>query len=149
MIVVFIFTSASKTQQLLGASGRNTGLITYASLAILLAGSAIVANEAMVKRFVWVAISIGALSGLYGFLQFSNLDPINWENSYNPVIGFLGNPNFQSSFVSIAFIPSLVYLWERKHRWILIVVVTFVLIFTLYICESTQGYIALLASINL
>ena len=147
MIVVFIFTSASKTQQLLGASGRNTGLITYASLAILLAGSAIVASEAMVKRFVWVAISIGALSGLYGFLQFSNLDPINWENSYSPVIGFLGNPNFQSSFLGLVCVMATAFLLNRKlsksKQFTLLITILF-LLFIIRVTYSQQGFLIFL-----
>jgi hypothetical protein len=44
-------------------------------------------------------LGAGSISIVYGVLQALKLDPINWVNQYTPVIGFLGNPNFQSSFV--------------------------------------------------
>lgn len=147
MIITVLISKAPFEQELFGRTGRGLGFITYFSLVVLLLFTAVKIDFSDISKISQGLLISCLFSSIYSIFQFFGLDFFDWNTRTNGVIGTIGNPNFQSSFVSIAFIPSLVYLWERKQRWILIVVVTFVLIFTLYICESTQGYIALLASI--
>ncbi len=147
MIIAVLISKAPFEQELFGRTGRGLGFITYFSLVVLLLFTAIKIDFSDISKISQGLLISCLFSSIYSIFQFFGLDFFDWNTRTNGVIGTIGNPNFQSSFVSIAFIPSLVYLWERKQRWILIVLVTFVLIFTLYICESTQGYIALLASI--
>jgi hypothetical protein len=44
-------------------------------------------------------------------------------------------------------IPTIVHLWNSKHRWISLILVTPILVFTIYISQSTQGYIGSSAAI--
>jgi hypothetical protein len=60
-----------------------------------------VASEILLRKIAWFLLGTGALSVAYGLLQSADRDPIEWANQYSPVIGFLGNPNFQSSFVAL------------------------------------------------
>jgi O-antigen ligase len=51
-------------------------------------------------------IFTGVISASYCSLQTINADPIKWSNPYNPIVGFLGNPNFASSFLAITALAS-------------------------------------------
>ena len=42
-------------------------------------------------------------------MQTIDADPINWSNPYNAIVGFLGNPNFASSFLAIAALAAFGY----------------------------------------
>jgi hypothetical protein len=73
-----------------------------------------------------------------------DLDPLNWTNSYSPVIGFLGNPNFQSSFMAITataafsmILKSSVKSWLRVSYLVYI----FFALFLIYKSNSQQGYL--------
>jgi hypothetical protein len=59
----------------------------------------------------------------------------------------LGNPNSQSSFAAMIFIPTLVMFWNSKYRWLVLLLALPILLFTLYISQSTQGYIGLILAI--
>jgi hypothetical protein len=92
----------------------------------------------------------GGLSIGYGLLQAVGADPIKWVNQYSPVIGFLGNPNFQSSFVGFSGILAFGYICskELKISWRLgyyayLLIVPFVIIKT----DSQQGFLVLAGGI--
>ena len=106
IILVLVFSGAPFNQQFYGVTGRNTGVITYSSLIFIAAGAALVSNLSLIEKISMSLIACGVLSALYGLLQTFNLDPINWSNPYNPIVGFFGNPNFQSSFYGITAIAA-------------------------------------------
>jgi O-antigen ligase len=147
MLAVILKSDAPWEQQFFGRTGRGLGFITYFSLLIVM-----IYVARIIKFLDLSKISLGlliscSLSSTYSIFQFFGIDFSDWRTATNGIIGTIGNPNFQSSFAAIAFIPSITYLWSRKSRLILIPAVLSLLLFTLYICESTQGYIALLTSI--
>ena len=149
MIIVMLRSDAPIEQQLYGRTGRGLGFLTYISLIIILLYTVkIVTYFDLTRIFQGVFISC-TLSSIYSILQFFGIDFSDWRTQTNGIIGTIGNPNFQSSFVAIAFIPTLAYLWSVRYKYFLIGLVGSVLLFTLYICESTQGYIALAAALAL
>ena len=102
LILVFLVSGTNPAQEFFGTFGRATGLVAYLSLCFLLLSAVIAASTQVLTRFVWVLLIAGGLSISYGVIQLMGADPINWVNQYSPVIGFLGNPNFQSSFVGFS-----------------------------------------------
>jgi len=96
------FHDNARAKQLYGEFGRNTGIITYLALTILMLAAALIATKHFAIKVSKVLSACGFLSTLYGFIQWLNLDPIEWSNSYGiSVVGFFGNPNFMSSFLGI------------------------------------------------
>jgi hypothetical protein len=92
----------------------------------------------------------GGLSIGYGLLQAVGADPIKWVNQYSPVIGFLGNPNFQSSFIGFSGILAFgcICSKELKISWRVayyayLLVGAFVILKT----ESQQGFLVLAGGI--
>jgi len=147
MILVMMFSKAPFEQEFYGKTGRGLGFITYFSLLIIMI---FVSQKIQITELSKIAFGLllsCCLSSLYSVSQFYGFDFFNWRTQTNGIIGTIGNPNFQSSFVAIAFIPSIIYVWSTPYRLILTTVVSGVLLFTLYITESTQGYIALVSSV--
>jgi O-antigen ligase len=102
LLLVFLISGTNPAQEFFGTFGRATGLVAYLSLCFLLIAAVVSASASVLSRFTWVLFFSGGLSVGYGFIQIIGADPINWVNQYSPVIGFLGNPNFQSSFVGLS-----------------------------------------------
>ena len=99
-----------------GTFGRATGFVAYISLTFLFLAGAIASSEAVIKKFSSTLIVAGLFSSIYGFFQSINVDVFNWVNQYSPVIGFLGNPNFQSSFVGFSGIAVFAFLLSKGAK---------------------------------
>ena len=102
LFLVFLVSGTNPAQEFFGTFGRATGLVAYLSLCFLFLAAVVSASTTVLSRFAWVLLTAGGLSAGYGVIQIIGADPIKWVNQYSPVIGFLGNPNFQSSFVGLS-----------------------------------------------
>jgi O-antigen ligase len=114
LLSAFIASDLPKWTQVFGVNGRNTGLFTYVSLVFVMIASALMTKKGFEKRLVWSLLLGGLISGLYGAIQTLGLDPAGWVNPYSPVIGFLGNPDFQSSFIGMTAVAALAILIGPK-----------------------------------
>jgi len=110
LIVVLLIAGTNPYQEFFGTNGRATGFVAYVALAALLLGAAVVASSHFLNSFSRTLLIAGGLSIGYGFLQAVGADPIKWVNQYSPVIGFLGNPNFQSSFVGFSGVLAFAFI---------------------------------------
>jgi hypothetical protein len=150
MLMVLIFTDAPFDQQIFGRTGRGLGLITYVSLLIVLLGVTIFFTHSDYQLIVNGICISSSLSSFYSILQYFGLDLFNWVTRTNGIIGTLGNPNFQSAFAAISLPFALVFFRKNdfKSR---IIGTTFALItsFTIFICNSYQGYISALLSFSI
>jgi O-antigen ligase len=136
-------------QQFFGRTGRGLGFITYFSLIVILLASAIfIKKSGLSKLLFWLVISSG-ITSLYSLMQRFGLDIFEWETKTNGIIGTLGNPNFQGSFAAMALVPALVYFWSPRTTRVYSLSFSLILIITIVVCQSTQGYIAALASISI
>jgi O-antigen ligase len=142
LFLVLVFSGAPFNQQFYGVTGRNTGVITYISLIFIAAGSALVSNLSLIEKISMSLIAVGVLSALYGLLQTFGLDPINWSNPYNPIVGFFGNPNFQSSFYGITSIAAFSLVFKSKQKiYLRLFAVVFIVtsVFLILRSNSQQG----------
>lgn len=142
LFIVFFFSGAGAWAQLYGAYGRNTGLVAYVGLALMLAAVVFVSNLSFVRKLMWVLIFTGAVNAVYGMLQWTGKDPVNWNNPYNPIVGTLGNPNFVSAHLGIAGLASLAFLLESGNSALiraLLAVNVLVSLFVAYQSNSSQG----------
>jgi O-antigen ligase len=106
LTLVLFLADAPFNQQFFGVNGRNTGFLAYVSLVFLSLGASFASSSKFLERIGYSTISIGILSVFYGLLQTSGNDPIKWNNPYNSVITFLGNPNFASSSLGICSVAA-------------------------------------------
>lgn len=139
------------TQGIFGVHGRNTGLLTYFSFMVLLFGAFHISSQKELKRFVKTLKIAGLLSAAYGLIQFFDVDPAGWDIFASPVVGFLGNSNFQSAFLAIfACVAFSQGIFGRSNRWLnfMFAIFAFVIVF---LTQARQGLIAFIlgASISL
>jgi hypothetical protein len=83
----------------------------------------------------------------YGVIQAVGGDPFEWVNPYSPVFGFLGNPNFQSSFLGILGAVVFTQLLSGAHTLQLKGAYIGYLLLTIYVINETasqQGFLVLL-----
>lgn len=149
MLIVMVFTQAPFEQQFFGRTGRGLGFSTYISLIIILLASTFFslennATQKLISGIVFACV----ISSAYSVLQRFGYDIFDWISYTNGIIGTLGNPNFQSSFLAMALMPACIVFTNSRFKVVNTFSLVLFLLFTLYLCESTQGYVAGLASIS-
>ena len=150
LIVVLFFAGTNPYQEFFGTYGRSTGFVAYVALAFLMLGAVVVASAKYVSTFAQYLLVAGGLSIGYGLLQAIGADPIKWVNQYSPVIGFLGNPNFQSSFVGFSGVLAFGFICAQglKNSWRIGYVAYLLLaIFVINKTDSQQGLLVLAGGI--
>jgi O-antigen ligase len=147
LTVVLLISGTNFYQEFFGANGRSTGYVAYLALSFLLLSAAVTAHGESIKRVTLSLLSAGLLTIVYGVIQALNLDPIKWANPYAPVIGFLGNPNFQSSFVGFSGVMAFSMILGKavKATW-RAGYLTYILLSAYVIREtdSQQGFLVLI-----
>jgi len=142
LVLVFFLAGTNPNQEFFGTYGRSTGLLAYFSLCFLLVAAAVAYSEELVNRVKNAFLVAGALSIFYGLIQAFGLDPFPWVNQYSPVFGFLGNPNFQSSFLGLTAVFAFALMFDSiKKAPLLISYVTYqvIALYVIYRTESQQG----------
>jgi O-antigen ligase len=114
-LVLFV-SGAPFNQQFFGTFGRNTGYLAYVSLILLAFGSMVCADKRMIRLVAFSLLATGFCTAFYGALQVTKNDPVSWNNPYNPIIGFLGNPDFASAFLGISFVVGIGLLLDNKLK---------------------------------
>jgi O-antigen ligase len=144
MFSTIFLSGAGFISQLYGTYGRNTGALTYFALAMMALASFIVAHREFIEKLIWIFIASGTLNSIYGLVQYLRLDPIDWSNPYNPIVGTLGNPNFISAHLGITGLASLAILLSQKGRRKLQMMLLLNIFFSLFVIlksNSSQGLI--------
>jgi len=144
LLLVWIFAPANKVQQFFGGGGRQTGLLTYLALAIILLGALRASSKELLLLVLRALTISGALSIVYGFVQAADGDPIGWTNPYSPVFGFFGNPNFQAAFMGFSAAALTVFILSGtiKPVWRgLSGLYVLSALFVIYASKSQQGFL--------
>lgn len=147
MILVFFFSGSNILQEFYGTSGRNTGFLAYFTLIILMITTAFGADRSNLDFFIKALLATGAISTAYGFFQFLGVDPANWLNPYSPVIGFLGNPDFQSAFLGIVSTVIVGLLLDSRTSKMFKTVMIINLLITLVVILETKAQQGILVTI--
>jgi hypothetical protein len=101
----------------------------------------------VISRFAIFLLITGGLSMVYGIIQLLGDDPVKWNNPYSAVIGFLGNPNFQSSFVGLSGVLALSMLIDgnkKKTTRLGYLGYLALALFVISATDSQQGFLVLL-----
>ena len=128
-----------------GENQRRNGFLTYLSLIIFMLAAAIYVKLETIKRLTYVAFFTGLVLAIYGLMQISGLDFVQWTNPYNAVISTVGNPNFAAAVMammaSIVFGPVLNDSYNLYYRFASLLL-TFILLVAIYSSGARQGLIA-------
>lgn len=139
MSLVLLFSSTPFNQQFYGMNGRNTGALSYFALICLAIGASLIAKTSYVEKVVYALLGTGLLTVGYGFLQTTGNDPVKWNNPYNSMLGFLGNPNFSSSFLGITSVAAVAFGLKVSARIYLRIASIIYIILALYLIIKSQS----------
>jgi O-antigen ligase len=116
--LVVLFSGANITAQFLGTYQRQTGALTYTSLALFMLSASFVSDSDFVKRFIRITLIVGVILIVYGNLQYFGLEPFPYVNAYtvNAPIGTFGNSNFQSAFMGIIGVVSFTMVFNKSYK---------------------------------
>ncbi len=139
LFTTLFFSGAPKIQQIFGAGGRNTGLLSYLALVFVLLAALLISNQVNLKFISIAFIGVGFLNVCYGLIQSAGGDPVKWSNPYSPVIGFLGNPNFSSSIIGLTcVVPTALILYSKVGKSIKASLALYELV-AIYVILKTQS----------
>ena len=149
IFVTFLFKSSPVTQALYGTYGRNTGLLASLSLVLIGFTGSLAQTQKIISRAYFVLLFTGVVCGFYCILQYLGIDPIDWNSTYKPIYGTLGNPNFASAFMGMTGSAALVLLFSNRNLLAKISAFAFILVafFVTIASESWQGTAMILIAI--
>lgn len=152
ILLILSILSDLKLIAFFGETQRALGFFTYLGFSIFMIAFSYFFDYAFISRFLVGVAVLGASFIIYGVLQFTGNDPVNWINQYNPIIGTLGNPNFAAAFMAILGVLSFSFTFSPEYK--LLVRVVFALIFAglfliIILSEARQGLLAILLGISL
>jgi O-antigen ligase len=143
-------TAPVTSMAVIGAYGRNSGLLAYAAALVLFVVGVRAFGSGKARTLVGAVVLAGLFTATYGLLQKAGLDAIPWNNPFNPIIAALGNPNFASGYLGVAASVgaggALDAGWSRGWRALCGVTSALCLV-TAALSASVQGPIAAVAGL--
>jgi O-antigen ligase len=142
-ILSYFLSGVSNLDGLYGVFGRNNGLLTSISLALICIYAAQISNNRTTTSTINTLVLCGGLSAVYGLIQSLGLDPFDWTTAYTPVFGFLGNPNFHSSFMAMTAATSLLLILQHKNnqKKLFYLALGMLSLYNINKTESQQGFV--------
>ena len=152
ILLVVLLSDANVTAQFLGRYQRQTGALTYISLALLMFSASLVSEHVFMKRFIRTTLIVGIILIVYGNFQHFGLEPFSYQSAYteNAPIGTFGNPNFQSAFMGMVGVVSFTMTLNKSYKNSTRVGLGLVGIASLIVVDetlSTQGYLNFIAGL--
>ena len=150
LILVVIFSGSNFNQEFFGTNGRATGFVAYSSLAGLFLAAVATSTHASLNRVSWFLVGTGFLSLTYGIVQAQGIDPIKWVNKYSPVVGFVGNPDFQSSLMGFSGVMAISIAINREITKGIRIALTVYIGLSLFVIKETkaqQGFLVFLGGL--
>lgn len=151
MILVLAFSGTGFWLQIYGTYGRNTGVLTYIALTLLLISCVIAADLQFVESFIAVTISVGVLLTIYGQIQNQGWDLFPFANAYGSnVFGTLGNPDFMSAFMGLIGVVAATLALNTRFKFVTRLALSLLAlasITTVYETHAKQGYLNFAAGI--
>ena len=138
-------------QEFFGVYGRNTGFVTYLSLSLLLLVATVASSPGLIAKFLYTFVTVGAATTVYSYLQHFGIEPAGWVSPYNPIIGFLGNPDFNAAFLGMSIIAAGgLFFLETVSPKLKIILIPYILL-TLYLMKLSvvkQGFFVVAAGVG-
>lgn len=121
-----------------GVGGRNTGLLTYASLLFVFLGAAQLNNQTLVLKVLKGFVLAGLLNVFYCLFSILGLELLPWNNIYNTILGTFGNPNFIGAFLGIFGVITFAYFLSTRKS--LLVSLSIILILIINFIEILKSH---------
>jgi hypothetical protein len=140
------------TQNIYGVYGRNTALITYLLLIMVILAVAVLRRESSFNYLIWGLLGAGLINVLYCGWAIAFGDFIPWNNPYGNILGTFGNPNFIGAFLGIFAAALIAYILKPGTSVIVRVISVVIFLITVYeIINSNaiQGRVVVAAGLGI
>lgn len=153
-LCISLFTSKAPLQtSFFGFSGRNTGIITYICLALLMYIFYLNSAGDLASKTVQALTQLGFILSIYGIMQANDWEIFPYGASYgSSVFGTFGNSNFLSGFLGIAGSASAFQIFEKSYSKIRRAHYSGTLVLcivVIWLSNSQQGFLSLAAGIGI
>jgi O-antigen ligase len=139
-LVAFLASDSNKEQQFFGVYGRNSGLLSYLALFVILFASGLLERN-RIAYLVLIGLRYSSLLMLlYCLIQIAKLDPVKWS-AFAP-FGTLGNVNFSSAFLGLSAVAVGLHTLSQKltlTQKFLLGIYLLASLFVIYRTGSIQG----------
>ena len=156
LLLNIVLGSMPVRHALVGLFGRNNGALTYICLLILLILASTISHLRAAEKFLFSLSWLGTLLSIYGLMQDSGFDFIDYGDTTfpNPIFLTLGNTNFTSALIGMSLMATISTLFcgdSKVSNKLMLKILTLLAIalqgMVLYRAEATQGFIALITGI--
>jgi O-antigen ligase len=114
LALISLITSASPVEMnFFGVGGRNTGLLAYLALSIVLFSGVQLKNPALVLKVLKAFALAGIVNVIYCLFSIAGIELLPWNNIFDTILGTFGNPNFIGAFLGIFGVVLLSYILSR------------------------------------
>jgi len=137
LLLVNLVTSPNFYKSLIGAQGRNNGVLTYFFFVLIayLASQRFTSGE--LPKLLWALTGLGLIETIYNVLQLAKIDPIKWNNPYGFILGTLGNSDFAAALLAICSIATMwLIALNHKHKPVALGLAALVLIELIVMVQS-------------
>jgi hypothetical protein len=137
-------------QNIYGVYGRNTGLLTYVLLLMVITSVSLLRLESSFNLLIWGLIGAGLVNVAYVGWSIVFGDFLSWSNPYGNVLGTFGNPNFIGAFLGIFASSLIAYVLKAGTSLIIRIAATVIFLATVYeIIDSNaiQGRVVVAAGL--
>ena len=146
-LLIALLNTPSLISGLLGLSKRNLGFLNYLFLSVIALYTLMVVKLSNVRRLFWTAAGLTTALSIYGALQYTHHDFLNWANPNNPIILFTGNPDFAASLLALLAVLSFSGIFLDIHRAakVFLSLVTIFAVIDIYYSTALQGLVGIAA----
>lgn len=138
-ILAVVQSTSPFNQNLFGTYGRNTGLLTYLSLVLLMLAASKFQKIENFRFLLWSLLGAGFVNVVYCLWVVLFGDFIGWSNPYKNILGTFGNPNFIGAFLGIFVSVYVAYLISPGTKILYRFIGGAVLIISLYEVKSSHA----------
>ena len=135
-----------------GDTQRRNGFISYFGLVVVFISATMFIRTQNVKKVYLVTYLISLVTSIYGLMQTTGRDFVDWINPNNALIGTQGNPNFASAVMAImgTLIFSTIFMksFSLKHK-LAAGSLVLVMLSLIYRSNARQGLLSLILGVGL
>jgi len=140
------------TQNLYGAYGRNTALITYLLLIMVILSVVVLRRESSFNLLIWGLFGAGLVNVLYCGWTIAFGDFVPWNNPYGNILGTFGNPNFIGAFLGIFAAALIAYILNPGTSIVIRVIsilIFFITVYEIINSNAIQGRVVVAAGLGI
>ena len=143
---------APLVQNLYGVFGRNTALVTYLLLLMVITSATLLRRESSFNLLIWGLIAAGLVNVAYVGWVIVFGDFLSWSNPYGNVLGTFGNPNFIGAFLGI-FAASLIAFILKPGTSLVIrlasIIIFFITVYEIIDSSAIQGRVVVAVGLGI